>query len=152
LIRRYSRLCVFAYEYFIFLGRVASPSTKPPYLEDQFVSLSLVSLLRRVQLERSYQEHKVPAGIVSKVIETRKSVPPMKMLRHSSDNIWKKLLASLKIMQLSPFYCYFLSSYVHVFSRISFHVASVFVVLSVTKAKLQKHTREGTVFFIYVNL
>jgi hypothetical protein len=26
LIRRYPRLCVFAYEYFVFLGRVTSPS------------------------------------------------------------------------------------------------------------------------------
>jgi hypothetical protein len=33
-----SRLCVFVYEYFIFLGRVTSPSAKPPFLEDQLVS------------------------------------------------------------------------------------------------------------------
>ena len=39
-----SRLCVFAYEYFIFIGRVRRPSAKPPVLEDQFVSLSLASL------------------------------------------------------------------------------------------------------------
>jgi uncharacterized Fe-S cluster-containing protein len=28
----------------VFLGRVTSPSAKPPFLEDQFVSLSLASL------------------------------------------------------------------------------------------------------------
>jgi hypothetical protein len=38
------RLFVFAYEYFIFLGRVTNPSAKPPFLEDQFLSLSLASL------------------------------------------------------------------------------------------------------------
>ena len=60
MIRRYLRLCVFAYEYFIFLGRVTNPSAKPPFLEDQFVSLSLVSLLWPVRLGRPYQERKVP--------------------------------------------------------------------------------------------
>jgi len=60
---RMSRLCVFAYEYFVFLGRVTNPSAKPPFLEDQFVSLSLASLLRPVRLGRPYQEHEVPAGI-----------------------------------------------------------------------------------------
>ena len=68
------RLCVAAYEYFIFLGRVTSPSAKPQFLEGQFVSLSLASLLRPVRLGRSYQEHEVPAGIARKVIEARK--PP----------------------------------------------------------------------------
>jgi hypothetical protein len=33
----------FFYEYFIFFGRVTSPSAKPPFLEDQFVFLSLAS-------------------------------------------------------------------------------------------------------------
>ena len=42
---------------------------KPPFLLDQFVSLSLTSLLRPVQLGRPYQEHKVPASIARKVIE-----------------------------------------------------------------------------------
>jgi hypothetical protein len=28
------RRCVFAYEYFVFLGRVTSPPAKPPFLED----------------------------------------------------------------------------------------------------------------------
>ena len=68
------RLCVFAYEYFVLLGRVTSPSAKPQFLEDQFVSLSLVSLLRPVRLGRPYQELKVPAGIGRKVIEAGK--PP----------------------------------------------------------------------------
>jgi len=36
-IRRYPRLCVFAFEYFVFLGRVTNPSAKLPLLEDQFV-------------------------------------------------------------------------------------------------------------------
>jgi len=72
LIRRYPWLCVFAYEYFVSLGRVANPSAKPPFLEDQFVSLSLTSLLRPVRLERPYQEHKFPTGIARKVIEARK--------------------------------------------------------------------------------
>jgi hypothetical protein len=44
-------------------GRVTSPSTEPPFLEDQFVSLSLASHLRPVHLGRPYQERKVPAGI-----------------------------------------------------------------------------------------
>jgi len=70
----YPRLCVFAYEYFVFLGRVTNPSAKPPFLEDQFVSLSLAALLRPVRLGRPYQEQKVPAGIARKVIEARK--PP----------------------------------------------------------------------------
>jgi hypothetical protein len=43
---------------FIFLGRFTSPSAKPPFLEDLFVSLSLASLLRPVRLGRPYQEHK----------------------------------------------------------------------------------------------
>jgi len=58
LIRRYPRLCVFAYENFVFLRRVTDPSAKSPFLEDQFVSLSLASLLRPVRLGRPYQEHK----------------------------------------------------------------------------------------------
>ena len=44
LICQYPRLCIFAYEYFVFLGRVTNPSTKPPFLEDQFVSWSGLSL------------------------------------------------------------------------------------------------------------
>jgi len=54
-------MCVFAFEYFVFLGRVTNPSTKPPFLEDQFVSLSLASLLMPVRLGNPYQEHKVVA-------------------------------------------------------------------------------------------
>jgi hypothetical protein len=50
-IRRYPRLCAFVYEYIIFLGRVTSPSAKPPFLEDLFVSLSLASLLYREQAQ-----------------------------------------------------------------------------------------------------
>jgi len=61
---------------FVFLGRVTNPSTKPTFLEDQFVCLSLASLLRPVQLGRPYQEQKVPAGIARKVIEARKRHPP----------------------------------------------------------------------------
>ena len=67
------RLCVFAYEYNVFIGRVTNPSAKPPFLEEQFVSLILASLLRPVRLGRSYQEHKVPAGIARKVIEARET-------------------------------------------------------------------------------
>jgi hypothetical protein len=63
---------VFAYEYFISLGRVTSPSAKPPFLGDQFLALSLASLLQPVRLGRSYQQHKVPAGIARNVIEARK--------------------------------------------------------------------------------
>ena len=62
LIRRYPSLCVFAYKYFVFLGRVTNPSAKPPFLEDQFVSLSLASVLGPVRLGRPYQEQKDPAG------------------------------------------------------------------------------------------
>ena len=76
LIRRYPTLCVFAFEHFAFLGRVTTPSAKPPFLEDHFVSPSLASLLRPVRLGRPYQEHKVPAGITCKVIEARKPPPP----------------------------------------------------------------------------
>jgi hypothetical protein len=72
LIRRYPRLCVCDYEHLIFLRRVTRPPAKPPFLEDQFVSLSPASLLRPVQLGRPYQEHKAPAGIARKVIEVRK--------------------------------------------------------------------------------
>ena len=43
------RLCVAAYEYFIFLGRVTSPSAKPPFLEDQLFSLSLASRLDKTR-------------------------------------------------------------------------------------------------------
>jgi len=66
---------IFPYEYFVFLGRVTNPSAKPPFLEDQFVSLSLASLLRPVRLGRPYQEQEVPAGIARKVIEARKTLP-----------------------------------------------------------------------------
>jgi hypothetical protein len=74
LISRYPNLCVFAYEYFVFLVRVANPSAKSQVLEDQFVCLSLASLLRPVRLGRPYQGQKIPAGIARKVIEARK--PP----------------------------------------------------------------------------
>ena len=66
------RLCVFAYECFIFIGRVTNPSEKPPFLEDQCVFLSLASLLRSVRVGKPYQEQKVPADIARKVIEARK--------------------------------------------------------------------------------
>ena len=62
----FQRLCIFAYDYFIFLGRVTSPSAKPPFLEGQFLSLSLASLLRPVRLGRPYQEHQVPSGLARK--------------------------------------------------------------------------------------
>ena len=83
LIRRYPRLCVFAYDYFVFLGRVTNPFPKPPFLVDQFVSLSLVSLLRPVRIGRPYQEQKVPAGIARNLIEARKPPPPP---RQGGDN------------------------------------------------------------------
>ena len=51
-------------------------SAKPLFLEDQFVSLSLASLLRPVRLGRPCQEHIVPAGIVRKAIEAPKSPTP----------------------------------------------------------------------------
>ena len=76
LIRRYTRLCVFAYEYFICLVSVTSLFAKPPLLEDQFVSLSLAPLLQPVRLGRPYQEHKVPVGIARKVTDARKPPPP----------------------------------------------------------------------------
>ena len=41
-----------------------------------FVCLSLASLLWSVRLGRPYQEHIVPTGITSKVIEGRKPPPP----------------------------------------------------------------------------
>ena len=56
------------------LGGLPAHPQKPLFLEDQFVSLSLASLLRPVRLGRPYREHKVPAGIARKVIEARK--PP----------------------------------------------------------------------------
>jgi len=40
LIKHHTKTCVFAYEYFVFLGKVTNPSAKPPFLEDQFVSLT----------------------------------------------------------------------------------------------------------------
>jgi len=81
LIRRYPRLCVFAYGYFIFLEKVTSTSAKPPFLEDHFVSLSLASFLRSVRLGRPYQEHEVPAGIARKIIR-----PARTPLRQGGDN------------------------------------------------------------------
>src|SRR5215510_12634658 len=95
-IRRYPRLRVFAYECFIFLGRVTSPSAKPPFLEDQFVSLSLASHLRPVRFGRPYQEHKFPAGIARKIIQARK--PPTTSRRRKSGEyiyIYVKFLALL---------------------------------------------------------
>jgi len=71
-----SKAVAFAFEYFAFLGRVTNPSAKPPFLEDQFVSLSLATILRPVRLGRPYQQHKVPADIAHKVIEVRKLSPP----------------------------------------------------------------------------
>jgi len=84
-----SRLCVFAIEYFVFPGRVTNPSAKPPFLEDQFVSLSLASLLRPVRLGRPYQEHTVPAGIARKVIEARKHPPPPRQGGDSRGRLYK---------------------------------------------------------------
>jgi len=55
---------------------VTSPSAKHPFLEDQFVSVSLASLLWPVQFERPYQEHIVPTGIACKVVEAHKPPPP----------------------------------------------------------------------------
>ena len=60
---------------FYFPWEVKSPSAKPPFLEDQFVFLSLASLLRPVRLGRPYQERTVPASIFRKVIEARKHPP-----------------------------------------------------------------------------
>jgi len=37
--------------YFVFLGRVTNPSAKPPFLEDQFVSLSLAAKRDMTRLE-----------------------------------------------------------------------------------------------------
>ena len=40
--RRYPRLCVFAFEcFYFFMGGLPARPQKPPFLEDQFVSLSL---------------------------------------------------------------------------------------------------------------
>jgi len=44
------KLVVFAYEYFIFFERVTSPSAKPPFMEDQFVFLSLASHFSRSEV------------------------------------------------------------------------------------------------------
>ena len=55
------RLCLWVVS--VFHERLTSPSAKPPFLEDQVVSLSLATLLRPVRLGRLYQEHKVDAGI-----------------------------------------------------------------------------------------
>ena len=51
-------------------------------MEDQFVSLSLASLLRSVRLGRPYQEYKVPAGIARKVIEAHK------LPHHKVETFW----------------------------------------------------------------
>jgi hypothetical protein len=74
-IRRYPRLRAFADEYFIFLGRVTSPSANPQFLEDQFIFLSLASLLRPVRLGRPYQEHKVPAGMALRSLRLASPAP-----------------------------------------------------------------------------
>jgi hypothetical protein len=67
------RLCLWV---LYFLGRFTNPSAKPPFLEDQIISLSPAALLRPVRLGRPYQEHKVPAGIARKVIEAPKPTTP----------------------------------------------------------------------------
>jgi hypothetical protein len=94
----FTRQCVFDYECFIFLGRVTSPSAKPPFLEDQFVFPSLASHLRPARLGRPYQEHKVPAGIACKVIEARKP-PTMARWRHPNH-----LLSVLGIIKVGCFH------------------------------------------------
>jgi len=65
----------------LFLGRATNPSTNPPFLEDEFVSLSLASLLRPVRLGRPYQGHKVPAGIARREtqVQTKLYQPHWKM-------------------------------------------------------------------------
>jgi len=43
------RLCVFAYEYFVFLGRFTNPSAKPPFLEDMtYIEAAEMRFLRNV--------------------------------------------------------------------------------------------------------
>jgi len=73
------RLCLWV---LCFTWEGYQPIRKTPFLEDQFVSLSLASLLRPVRLGRPNQEQKVPAGITRKVIEARKNPPP----RQGGDN------------------------------------------------------------------
>ena len=75
---------------FVFLGRAINPPAKSPFLEGQFVSLSLVSFLRPVQLGRLYQEQKVPTGIARKVIEACKPPPQ----QQGADNRGKPLVRS----------------------------------------------------------
>ena len=60
----------------LFSWEVYNPSAKPPFLEDQILSLSPAALFRPVRLGRPYQEHKVPAGIARKVIEAPKPTTP----------------------------------------------------------------------------
>jgi hypothetical protein len=73
---------VFAYEYFVFLGRVTTPSAKLPFLEDPFVSLSLASHLTACPTREALPVTKVPAVIARKVIEARKPPP------QQSGDIW----------------------------------------------------------------
>jgi len=90
---------------FVFLGRAINPPAKSPFLEGQFVSLSLASLLRPVQLGRLYQEQKVPAGIARKVIEACKPPPQQqqgvdnrgKPLVHSKIEIEGSILEQVKL-------------------------------------------------------
>jgi len=84
LIRRYPRLCVYDYEYFISLGRVTSPSAKPPFLKDQFVSLSLAEMrfLKRVQ---GYTRlDKIGSEIIRKELE----IPGIQDVRTTHKQNW----------------------------------------------------------------
>jgi len=65
------------------LGGLPTQPQNPPFLEDQFVSLCLASLLLPVRLGRAYQEHKVPADIALSSLRPASPPPPTTRGRQS---------------------------------------------------------------------
>ena len=84
LIRRYPRLCVSAYEYFICFGRVTSQSANPPFLEDQFVSLSLVEM----RFLRSVTGYTRLDKISSEIIRKELEIPGIQDVRAKYKQNW----------------------------------------------------------------
>jgi len=69
----------------LLIGRVTSPSAKPPFLEDQFVSLNLPSLLWPVRLGRLYQEQDVTAKYKQNWINHLERMDNTRLPKHSLD-------------------------------------------------------------------
>ena len=90
------RLCL---RVFYFPWKGYQPVCKTPFLEDQLVSLSLVSLLRPARLGRPYQEHIVPASMAHKVTEAPPrqggDMPMPEQVKRP--NPWRKMMMTNQI-------------------------------------------------------